>query len=70
LPASDSVDRDIFKVKLFQGYVRVLKLILDFSLKLNRSSNVVNSVDSTGSTALHIAVSKNNVELLRFLLTK
>ena len=53
-----------------QGYLRVVKLLVDFSLKLNKSSNVVNSVDSIGSTALHIAVNKNNLELVRYLLTR
>jgi ankyrin repeat protein len=54
----------------FQGYAKILQLLVEFSAKSNPALKMINSVNSKGSTALHIAVETNNGRLLRYLLTR
>ncbi len=54
----------------FQGYTGVVSMLVEFSTKSNPSSNIVNSVTASGSTALHIAVNNKDTQLIRYLLTR
>lgn len=53
-----------FRKALSTGNLRMVRLLLD------KFAANINDVDSDGNTALHIAIQRNNIDMLNFLLNK
>ena len=54
----------------FKGYVGCVKMLVEFASKMKPTPVIVNSLDNNGSTVLHISVKSNDLQLLRYLLTR